>query len=313
VDNVRGYYEPKSADLFSDKERSLALHQALLSSFPEQLLVEAQTYFFADSLKRPVFIYCAGVRSVNVTVKSEKKKIKLDLAVLGHVGHLDLTRLPIYEERKLSHEIEKQRWESAVKNSTAYVNYRSEIPLTPGRFNWKIVFQNQVSGKLGTFQQILDVPDFSRSSIPSSLLLTRDIQSLEAELPQGGEAGTGILVQGDTQFLPQPANRFKPGDKVYLLYDLYNPTDTDFEAVDEGIQMGLLKNGKPVQVAVAHGDSFPDGENKVIRFTAYFSTEGLSPGNYQVLAILPNYQTRSTPHLESSFELVESELENLVR
>ena len=54
----------------------------------------------------------------------------------------------------------------------------------------------------------------------------------------------------------------------------------------------------------AGGQPFPDPENGVIRFVGWIDTEKLPPGRYTLLAVLPNYEERTTPELLEEFEVL---------
>jgi hypothetical protein len=96
---------------------------------------------------------------------------------------------------------------------------------------------------------------------------------------------------------------------VYCAFYLYNAAEEDFEAAEEGMQLGLLRGQDwvgPGEVS-AGGQPFPDPENGVIRFVGWIDTEKLPPGRYTVVAVLPNHRDRQMPELSGEFEVLPRE------
>ena len=82
---------------------------------------------------------------------------------------------------------------------------------------------------MGSVREILDVPGFSDSSVPSSFLLTRQAQALE-DSPRGAtNGGTSAsdpaddpLAMGDLRLMQEPGPPIRQGHVVYCAYHLYN-------------------------------------------------------------------------------------------
>ena len=97
---------------------------------------------------------------------------------------------------------------------------------------------------------------------------------------------------------------FSRGETVHLLYTVYNATPEDLDAVKQGMQLALLRNGQAVGGVQAAGEPVVDAKRSQIKFTGAIRTASLEPGTYTVVGMLPNFETRSTKQVEQHFLLI---------
>ena len=306
----RGYYERKPFDRQSEKERSVALYRALLAEAPSDFPVEASVGFFAAPEGRTALVFSTGIRPGALEAKKGKKP-KLEATVILRLRSRIRESMPVLLEQELRPEVGREFLEAADADPTRYLVYNGRIDVPPGPYTLKAVFRDDRSGRMGSHEQMIDVPSFAGDSVPSSFLLTRQAGLQDEPPPTNGEESVAPaladpLLMGDVRLTPEPARVIQQGHVVYCAYHLYNAGAEDFEAAKSGMQLGLLR-GKdwvgPDEVS-AGGQPFPDPENGVIRFVGWIDTDKLSPGRYTLLAVLPNYQERKTPELLENFEVL---------
>ncbi len=303
VETVKGYYEPQEAGHESKQEREVALYRALLGGSSQQFVLTGRLDFFADPEHDAVLVSSVGVHPLNFAGNPEKlKDVKLEMAALTRISPTGLTQMPTYDESRAMYQLTRRDLESARRDETARVSVNGSQKLAPGPYRWQIVLQNLESGDLGTLEEALDVPDFRKPSTPGSLLLTRRVERIDPARESDPEAG--LLEAGNLTYIPEPGSEFRQGDVVFVLYDLYNPTEADCTAAAGGMQMGLLRDDSPVPGVRAGGQAIVSQDKKVIHFAAYIETASLDPGDYQVFALLPNFQDRETAHVEDTFTLL---------
>jgi VWFA-related protein len=307
----RGYYEPKPWKDQSKEERSAAIYRTLLSEAPADFSVEMSTTFFAAPEGRTAMVFSAGVRPGDLAARKGKKP-ELEATALVRVRSRLFESMPVILEQELRPDVGGDFLAAARADPTLYVSYNGRIDLPPGPYTVKVLLRDDRSGRMGTWESSLEAPDFSGSSVPSSLLLTR--QATQRERPDEGEGESAagarpddLLAVGDLRLSPEPVPFVRPGNVVYCTYHLYGATDDDLAAAEQqGMQMGLLRGQDwvgPGEVS-AGGQAFPDRESRLIRFVGWVDTEKLTPGRYTVLAVLPNYQTRQNPELTADFDLL---------
>ena len=166
-----------------------------------------------------------------------------------------------------------------------------------------MVFRDERSGKLGSAGGRVLLKDFRGPSTPSSLLLTRQVVALE-DVPGGGATDDQPLDAGSRRYVPQPSMVFNRGETIHLLYSVYNATPGDMEAAKQGMQLALLRDGRPVVDFEAAGAPVVDQKRGQIQFIGAIRTASLEPGAYTVVGMLPNFETRSTKQVEQRFLLI---------
>lgn len=305
----RGYYERKPFDRQSSKEKSVALFKALLSESPADFPVEASVDFFAGPGSKTALLFSTGVRPGELEARKGKKP-DLEATVLLRLRSRIRESMPIVLEQELRPKVGPEFIQEAEKDPTLFVAYNGRIDVPPGPYVMKVLFRDDRSGRMGSYEQMLDVPSFAGSSVPSTLLLTRQAGPSGAPTEDTGDAPPAAfadpLLMGDVRLLPEPTRVIRQGHVVYCAFGLYNAGEADFLEAEKGLQLGLMRGQDwvgPGEVS-AGGQPFPDPENGVIRFVGWIDTDKLAPGHYTLVAVLPNYEDRKMPDLLGDFEVL---------
>jgi VWFA-related protein len=304
--STRGYYEPRPASLFQGDDRGLALRRAMQDTTPPTALpVAASVGYFGSRDGFPVLVLSAGVPAAELDPGNLKKDARLAATAMVRVADADRSRLPMYFERRLEAPIPDGDWPRVQRDRTAFVSMSDVLGLLPGEYEWRVVFRDDRSGRMGGLDGRLTLADFRATSTASSLLLTRDVTRASGPAPSSAAPAEQPLEAGALRYSPQPSPVFRQGDTVHLLYALYNATPEDFDAAARGMQLALLRNGQAVPKIEASGEPLADRTHRVIQFTGQIKTADLAPGTYTVQALLPNFAERRVPHVEQRFVLLE--------
>lgn len=299
----RGYFERKPFRDQSGSERSLALYRALASGTSGDLELHAGLSFFAAPEGRTATLLSTGVRPDGFERRGREGE--LEATILVRVRDRIFDKAPVYFEQSLSSRVGDPEGGAASDPAAPLVAFNARVDLPPGRYSLRVLFRDDQSGRTGVLDRDFRVPDLTGDSVPSSLLLTR----LASPAPAAGESGDegapeDLLSAGELRLAPEPGRVFRRGDVIHWTYHLYRPTPEDRAAAERGLQMGLLRAGEwlPPEAVEAGGQAYP--EDGLIRFAAWIDTRTLEPGQYTVLAILPDYRRRAVPELSADFELL---------
>jgi len=302
--STKGYYEMRSASLFTKQDKGVALRQAMQrSEAPLELPVAASVGQFASAEGWPVLVLSAGVPASQLQPENAAKKPNLSATAIVRVADVAGSRLPLYFERRLDAPLDLARYEEVRADRTAFLAMNDMVPLLPGEYDWRMVFRDERSGKLGSAGGRVLLKDFRGPSTASSLLLTRQVVRI-GDTPGDVPGEDQPLDAGSLRFVPQPSMVFARGETVHLLYSVYNATPEDLETVKQGMQLALLRDGRPVADVEAAGAPVVDAKRGHIRFTGAIRTGSLEPGSYTVVAMLPNFATRSPKQVEQRFLLI---------
>jgi hypothetical protein len=98
------------------------------------------------------------------------------------------------------------------------VQYNTGFLLEPGAYHVKIVLRENQTGKLGSFQTDLVVPDFKAAPLKiSSVVLSSQIQ------PSKEREGANPLAREGKELVPNVTRVFSQGQRLYLYYEVYDP------------------------------------------------------------------------------------------
>lgn len=306
--STRGYYETRPQSLFTKDDRGIALRRAMQTAkAPVDLPMAASVAYFASDEGFPVLVLSAGVPASALEPKREKDAFELAATAIVRIADVERTRLPMYFERRLDAPLDKGALDEVRGDRTAFVSMTDLLPLLPGDYEWRIVFRDERSGRMGGADGRVSLKDFRAPSTASTMLLTRQVlRRPDAGTAPGSEANRQPLDVGLLRFSPQPSMTFERGDLVHLLYTLYNATAEDIRAAREGMQLALVHNGRVVRDVEAVGQPVVDEGRGAIQFTGAIDTRRLLPGTYTVVGLLPNFESRELKQVEQRFLLIEN-------
>src|SRR5207342_1306964 len=102
--------------------------------------------------------------------------------------------------------------------SARQVLYQTGTTLPPGFYRAKIVVRENTTGKVGTFELPVTVPNLARSRIKvSSVVLSTRLQSA------AGRKTVSPLVRGDVEIVPNLTHVVSQEQKLYFYYEVYDP------------------------------------------------------------------------------------------
>jgi VWFA-related protein len=287
IEATRGYYEAPATRPFGTRDATIALRRGLLADLPTDLPVVASAATFAGRGSGPVLILSGGVPARDLKPYDERSNPRFEATALVRIASDDPAAAPIHYERRLLTSLNRAEWRRLRGDRTAVLAMADVVPLRPGRYTWRIVVQDDKSGKIGGAEGQVTVPDFTGPSSPSSLLMTSEVLWRADLAGVGVDGGDDVLDAGPLRFTPQPVRAFRKGTVVHLRFDVYNPTPADLEAAPAGPRFALIKDGQPLADPPMHGDSFVDEKARRIHFACAIDTERLEPGVYTVLLVAP--------------------------
>ncbi len=286
----KGYFEDKEFSKLSKTEKRRALERVLYSSaMPSAIPLRVGYEFFRGEDGRSVAAYCVGIEARSVPASRTKKGIEINLVMLARAESVDGDRVPFGDQQSLQLVFKPEEFQRMQADSTAMLQFPSALKLPAGRYRWKVVVRDEDSGRTGTYQSVVQVPDFAGESSPSSLLLTG--RMLAAGNGAGGDRESGeprgINVE-EFRFYPQPESVFRRGGSIHMVYGLYNVSPGLLESPPAPRVFLLLGEHSLERAPFKNYDVFPSLERKELHYIATLETAALKPGEYKLLLALPN-------------------------
>ncbi len=210
----RGYYAPADFKHANTDDREQQLDEQLASDLPStDLHVYLSAAYFRvaeDKFAVPVSLVVPG-SEIPFAQKSDRDKATLD--VIGVVR--DDKQRPVGEVR----DTVKLAVDAAAQVRRKNVQYNTGLILPSGAYHLKFVLRENETGRMGTFETDLDIPDLRKQPLQmSSIVLASQVQ------PAGkGKNNGDPLVRDGSEVIPSVTHVFSSGQHLYLYYEVYDP------------------------------------------------------------------------------------------
>jgi VWFA-related protein len=209
-----GYYAPADFKHSNKDDRERELAEQLQSDLPAtDVAVYLQALYFLLDENRfyvPISIIVPGSQ-IPFVKGGDRDKATLD--IIGEVkdsqGHeignaRETVKLAIDESQQVSR-----------KN----IQYSTAFTLPVGKYHLKFVVRENESGKMGSFETDINVPDLKKAPLKlSSVVLASQ------RVPAGKQKTENPLVRDGIQWIPNISHVFRQDQHLYFLYEIYSPT-----------------------------------------------------------------------------------------
>jgi VWFA-related protein len=213
IEYRRGYYAPADFQHSTKEDKELELEQELASELPttDLPLYLSTAYFRLEPNKFLIPISLAVPGSEIPFVRSSDRD-KATLDVIGMV--LDSEKHPVTRIRDTVKLVIDTSSEVRKKN----VQYNTELSLPPGKFHLKFVVRENQTGRMGSFETDLIVPDLKSQPMKiSSIVLASQVQ------PAKKSSTSNPLVQDGSEIVPNVTHVFSANQHLRLYYEVYDP------------------------------------------------------------------------------------------
>jgi VWFA-related protein len=227
-----GYFAPKNFRQFTREDKEMQLQQAMELDTP---FVDLPMAIAADHFRQADGNYYVVLSSkipgaaVSFLQKSATHRTEFDFAwratdAAGHTAAALRDTLPV----KLDPESYKQVLSSNIL-------YQGGFVLPAGKYKLKVVARENQSGKLGTFEQALTLPETSSSGLAlSSVVVSNQLQEAggRASSHTGKSSSGNPLQVGSRSILPSVTRVFRTSQNLYVYLQSYGRTSAKSSSED---------------------------------------------------------------------------------
>jgi VWFA-related protein len=210
----RGYYAPADYKHANSDDRERQLEEQLASELPatDLPLYLGVAYFRwqASKFAIPLSLVVPG-SEIPFTRSSDRDKATLD--VIGVV--LDASQRPVTNIRDTVKLAVNTSAEVRRKN----VQYNTTIVLPPGKFHLKFVVRENQTGRMGSFETDLNVPDLKSAPLKmSSVVLASQTQPANSK-----SKSANPLAHDGSEIVQSVTHVFSNSQHLLLYYEIYDP------------------------------------------------------------------------------------------
>lgn len=213
IDYRRGYYAPSDYQHSTKEDKELQLQEQLASELPatDLPLYMSTAYFRMDARKYYIAISLVVPGSeIPFTRNSDLDKANLDVLGLA----LDSEQHPLTRIRDTVKLAVDTSSEVRKKN----VQYNTGLDLPPGKYHLKFVVRENQTGRMGSFETDIIVPDLKSQPLKmSSIVLASQTQAAKKGAP-----GNPLIRDGE-EIIPNVTHVFSSSQHLKLYYEVYDP------------------------------------------------------------------------------------------
>lgn len=275
-----GYYAPVDFQHAKSEDRELQLTQQLESDMSAtDVSVYLQALYFRQDAEHyvvPVSLVVPGSQ-IPFNANGDRDKATLDVAGVVKNGQ-GLTVGGARETVKLA-------FDQAQQARSRNIQYQTEFALVPGSYHLKFVVRENQTGRMGTFETRIQVPDLKKAPLKMSSVV------LSSQQTQGAAERKhefNPLIRDGAEWVPNVPHVFRQDQHLYVLYEVYDPAKNKQAAAGAGpvrvlTSIEFLTGGvKVYETPLVAAESLNVPERGAAAFQFDVPLEKLKPGLYTV-------------------------------
>ena len=286
----QGYYAPSSFAQFSKTDKERHLEEAVTTERPfSDIPFLIATNFLRANTDQVFVPVSLKFTAADIPFEQKGKKTQGSFDFIGQVrGAKNSVVGAVRDTIRID-------WDPQTfqKISLGDIQYQTGFYLKPGKYDMKFLLRENQTGKLSTFEQVLDVPNFSRPGLSmSSIILSSRLEPISqkangvkrlATFSGGAIAGSALpdlLVIDGNRLVPSVAKVFSASDHLYIFFQLYmNPAGNS--SPDLSASLAFYKNGQLFrQAGKLQLDQFDEGSKDTITCHLELPLSQFSKGDY---------------------------------
>ena len=225
-----GYYAPADFQHSGKEDREQELNDELASDLPAtDIAVYLDAMHFRLDENRyfmPVSLLVPGSQ-IPFVKGGDKDKATLD--IIGEV--IDEVKRPIGRVR----ETVKLNLDPTLNARQKNIQYTTSFNLPPGKYELKFVVRENQTGRMGSFEADVTLPDMKKAPLKMSSIVLSAMR--EPSKKTGKEVDP--LVRTGQEYVPDIAHVFRQDQHMYLLYEVYDPTRQKADTLPKGAKPGI--------------------------------------------------------------------------
>jgi VWFA-related protein len=227
-----GYYAPADFRHAGKEDREQELNEQLASDLPatDMALYMDAFYFRLDRDRYfvPISLILPGSQ-IPFVKGGDKDKATLD--ILG--GVVDEVKRPIGRAR----ETVKLNLDQGLNARQKNIQYTTSFNLPAGKYHVKFVVRENQTGRMGSFEADIVLPEMKKSPQPGKRIALSSILLASSRQPSKKLEPT---VRNGQEYVPNISHVFRRDQHLYLLYEVYSPLRAKLDGAKGG--------GEPVRV-----------------------------------------------------------------
>jgi len=285
-----GYYGPKDWGIFNTQDREKQLDDAIASEVPRvELPIALDTGDFRLSANQFYVPISAKISSSALQWAQKAGKKDDDFSFLYTVREMatPAKRVVGSQRDEMTVTVAPERLQQQQS-----IVYQGGILLPPGKYRIKFLARENVTGRMGTFEQDITLsPPQSNKLELSSVLLSSQISTVppKSEVQRrtlGGDARLkeSPLDVGGQRIVPSVTRVFTSQQTMYVFFQAYAPQTVDLSALRAGLV--FFVHGRRYDVTSIEEPAETDAKTHTASFRISLPLDKLPIGSYTVQVVV---------------------------
>ena len=284
LDYRAGYYADRDFEHLKKTDREQQLEDELASEMPQtDLPVYAGTAFFRQDDSHYYLAVSLVVPGSQIPFVTEKDKDNATIDIIGEA--LESGKFPFGRLR----DTVKLAVDSSQQVRRKNVQYNTSFVLAPGGYHLKFIVRENRTGRMGSFETDVQIPDLRKAPLRLSTVL---LGSKRVSL-SGKKKGFDPLAGDGTELIPSVTHVFSQDQHLYLHYEVYDPAKGKSAAAKDAAERGphesvrvlssielLQGNTKVYESKPVQATQLTAPDRKAVVFQIDLPLQSLRPGFY---------------------------------
>ena len=215
LDFRAGYYAGRDFEHLNRADREQQLEDELATQLPRvDVPLYAGSAFFRQDDSHYYLAVSLVIPGSQIPFVTEKDKDNATIDIIGEVREGGKVRVgQLRDTVKLAVDSTKQVRRKNVQYNTGFV-------LAPGSYHLKFVVRENQTGRIGSFETDVQIPDLRKTPLKMSSVVLSSLRS-----PATNKKGSANpLVRDQMELVPNITHVFTPDQHLYLQYEVYDAT-----------------------------------------------------------------------------------------
>ena len=291
-----GYYAPRDFQHMEKESREEQLAEAMRSDSPDvNLPIAVETAMFRLSDQETYVPIAAKLSSsaLDWAEKHGRHEAAFDFAAEVRAYPAGQAVAELHDTIQVH--LDAQRFQQVSQSSLVY---QGGVVLAPGKYRLKFLARENESGRIGTFDQDLVVPQSDPNHMRlSSVLLSSQLVHVEktSEVETKGQGTRAKLVNspldvGGERIVPSVTRFFTRGQTLYVFFQAYFPEKADksdkFDLTELRAGLVFFRSGLQVNATPLLEPAEVDAKTHAASFRISLPLAKLPAGHYTVQAVV---------------------------
>jgi len=269
-----GYYAGRDFGHLNRADREQQLQDEVAAELPEtDVAVYAGTAYFRKDDAHYYLAISLVIPGPQIPFVQEKDKDNATIDIIGEV--LVAGKLPVGQLR----DTVKLAVDSSQQVRRKNLQYNSSFILAPGSYHLKFVVRENQSGRMGTFETDVQIPDLRKAPLRMSSVV---LASQRVPVP-AKKNSSNPLIQDQTQLVPSVTHVFTRDQHLYLQYEVYDPARGKNSPAPTGAPGAAQPKATRESIHVLTSIEFLQANMKVYESKQVVATEVTAPDRKAVI------------------------------